>query len=125
MRKLERMCRMVLAALLTLAFVFVWPPIDPGFASSGNHGVHAGTHSHHAHIEQNDLILHLNVESDADCDALAMGCCMMAHCCPCISVGPHDMPVTVRDDGATAASGVYGTGSDPGMVLPPPRRMPV
>lgn len=116
---------MRLAALLTLAFVLVWPPVDHGSALTDNHGVQAGTHGHRAHIEQNDQIRHLNVKLDADCDASAIGCCMMAHCCPGISVGPQDLPVFVRDDGATAASAVRGTGSDPGMVLPPPRRMPV
>jgi hypothetical protein len=119
---------MGLAALLTLAFVLVWPPVHQGFASSDNHGLHAGTPGHHAHIEQNEQNeqnRHLNLKSDADCDASAMGCCMMAHCCPGISVGPHDLPVSVRDDGATAASAVRGTGSGPGTVLPPPRRMPV
>ena len=116
---------MGLAALLTLALVFVWPPVDLGFASPANHGVQAGTHGHHAHIEQNDQIRHLSVTLSADCEASAIGCCMMAHCCPGISVGPHDLPVFVGDDGATAASAVRGTGSDPGMVLPPPRQLPV
>lgn len=116
---------MRLAALLTLAFVLVWPSVDHGSALTDNHGVQAGTHGHRAHIEQNDQIRHLNVKLDADCDASAIGCCMMAHCCPGISVEPQDLPVFVRDDGATAASAVRGTGSDPGMVLPPPRRMPV
>ncbi|WP_209428176.1 hypothetical protein [Pararhodobacter sp. SW119] len=116
---------MGLAALLTLAFVLVWPPVDHGSAVSVNDGVQAGTHGHHANIEENDQIRYLNVQLDADCAASAIGCCMMAHCCPGISVGPQDLPLIVCDDGATAASAVRGTGSDPGMVLPPPRRMPV
>lgn len=115
---------MGLAALLTLALVLFWPPVDPGFASSDHHGVYAGTHGHHAHAQQNDQILHPNVTSDGDCAASAIGCCTTAHCCPGISVGPQELPVIVCDDGATAASAVRGTGSDPGMVLPPPRRMP-
>ncbi|WP_143145752.1 hypothetical protein [Devosia enhydra] len=116
---------MGLAALLTLALVLVWPPVDHGFASSDHHGVQAEMHGHHAHAEQSDQVLYRNVTSDGDCAASAIGCCMMAHCCPGISVGPQDLPVIVCDDEATAASVVRGTGSDPGMVLPPPRRMPV
>ena len=121
MQELEQMWRTGLAAFLTLAFVFVSSPVDPSFGSSENHGVKAGMHGHHAHIEQSDQIRHLDVKSNADCDASAMVCCMMAHCCPGISVGPQELPVSVRDAGATAASSVRGTGSDPGMVLPPPR----
>lgn len=116
---------MRLAALLTLAFVLVWPPVDHGSALSDNHGVQAGMHGHHAPIDPSDQMRHLNVQLDTECDASAMDCCMMAHCCPGLSVGPHHPPVLVRDDGATAASVVRGTGIDPGMVLPPPRRMPV
>lgn len=116
---------MGMAALLTLALVLVWPPVDHGSALSDNHGVQAEMHGHHAHAEQSDQALYRNVTSDGDCAASAIGCCMMAHCCPGISVGPQDLPVIVCDDGATAASAVRGTGSDPGMVLPPPRRMPV
>ena len=116
---------MGLAALLTLAFVLVWPLVDHGSALSVDHGVQARMHSHHAHIEQSDQTRHLNVQLDADCDTSAIGCCMMAHCCPGISVGPQVLAVFVRDDGATAASAFRGTGSDPGVVLPPPRGMPV
>lgn len=115
---------MGLAALLTLAFILVWPPVVHGSASSDNHGMQAGTHGHHAHIEQNDQHSLLSVKTDADCDASAIGCCMMAHCCPGISVGRYDLPFFAGDDVTTAASAVRGTGSDPGMVLPPPRHLP-
>ena len=116
---------MGLAALLTLALVFLWPPVDYGSASSDNHGVQAEMHGHHTNAEQSEQVVYRNVTSDGDCAASAIGCCMMAHCCPGISVGPQALPVIVCDDGAIAASAVRGTGSDPGMVLPPPRRMPV
>ena len=123
MQELERMWRMGLAALLALALVLVWPPVGQGSASPENHLAQSGPHGHHAHLEQNDQVRVLNAHLDADCDASAIGCCMMAHCCPGISVAPHDLPVFVCNDEATAASAVRGTGSDPGMVPPPPRRM--
>jgi len=82
-------------------------------------------HGHYAHAELSDHVLYHNVTSDGDCAASAIGCCMMAHCCPGISVGPQDLPVIICDDGSTAASAVRGTGSDPGVLLPPPRGMPV
>lgn len=116
---------MGLAALLTLALVLVWPPVDHGSALSDNHGVQAEMHGHHAHAEQSEQILHSNAMSDGDCAASTMACCTMAHCCSGISVGQQDLPVTARDNGATAASAVHCTGSDLGVVLPPPRRMPV
>ena len=116
---------MGLAALLTLAFVFVWPPVGTGSGSAEDHVVQAEMHGNHARMEQDDQVGHLAVKSNADCDASAMACCMMAHCCPGMSVGPQDLPVIACGDGATAASAVRGTGSDPGMVLPPPRPMPV
>lgn len=115
---------MGLAALVALALVLVWPPIDIGLASPENHGVQTGAHGHHVHAEQNDQHRNLNVKMD-DCDASAIGCCVMAHCCPGNSVGPHDLPVFMGDVEATAASAVRGTGSEPEMVLPPPRHLTV
>jgi hypothetical protein len=113
-----------MVALLALAIVLGWPPVDPGSASPYNNGVQLAAHGHHAHTEQNGhhRILHVNL--DADCDSSAIGCCGMTHCYPGISVDPHDLPLLAGDDGTTAASAVRGTGSDPGMVLPPPRRLP-
>lgn len=125
MKKTAWIWRMGLAALLTLAFVLVWPPVGTERASAEDHVVQSEMHRNRARMEQDDQVGHLNVKSNADCGAAAMACCMMAHCCPGISVGPQDLPVIVCEDGATAASAVRGTGSDPGMVLPPPRRMPV
>ncbi|MDM7459789.1 MAG: hypothetical protein P3W94_010700 [Paracoccus sp. (in: a-proteobacteria)] len=114
-----------MAALLALAFVLFWPPVVHGSALSDNHAVQAGLHGQHAPIDPSGQMRHLKVQLDADCDASEVGCCMMAHCCPGISVGPHVLAVFVRDDGATAASAFYGTGRDPGVMLPPPRDMPV
>lgn len=125
MRKLAWMWRIRLVASLTLTFVLVWPPVDHGSALSDNHGVQAGLHGQHAPVDPSDQMRHHNVQLDADCDASAIGCCMMAHCCPGISVRPQDLAAFVRDDGATAASAVRGTGSDPGVALPPPRRKTV
>ncbi|WP_373489294.1 hypothetical protein [Blastomonas sp.] len=113
-----------MAAVLTLTIVLFWPP-DHGFASSYNTGLQAEAHGHLAYSEQNDQHRHLNVKMDADCDASTIGCCVMAHCCPGISVGPDDLPLFTRNDGTTAASADRGTGSDPVMVLPPPRHLPV
>lgn len=122
MKMSAQMLRTGLAALLTLAFIVIWPPVDYGSASFSHHAAQTGTHGQQTHTEQHGL---LNIKTDADCDASAIGCCMMAHCYPGISVGPHDMPGFVSDDGTTAASAVRGTGSDPGMVLPPPRNLSV
>ena len=116
---------MRLAGLLTLAFTFIWPPFHHGSASPYSHAAQAETHDRHKHIEQNDPHSLLIVKMGADCDATTIGCCIMAHCCPGISVGPHDLPVFFGGDGTTAASAVPVAGIDPGLVLPPPRALPV
>lgn len=113
------------AALLTLAFIFIWLPVERASASPYNHAAQAGTFAHHAHTEQDDQHSLSNSKMDADCHAAAFGCCMMAHCCPGISVWPHALPVNADDDGTTAASAVQETGNDPEMVPPPPKRLPV
>lgn len=125
MSRRARIERTGLAALLTLAFAFIWPPVHHGFASPHNHPVDAEAHAHLAHPEKSDQRSLLNVETDADCEAAVLGCCIMAHCCPGISVGPHYTPALFSNDGTTAASAVLGEGIDPGLVLPPPRASPV
>ncbi len=123
MKKSARKWWMSLAALLTLAFIFIWPPVDYGSASPHRHVAQAGSHDHQVHTDRNGQHSILNVKMDVYCDATALGCCMMAHCCLGISVGPQDLLGFVRDGGTTVASAVRGTGRDPAMVLPPPRRL--
>jgi len=125
MKSSARIWRIRVAALLALVFTFIWPPVHHGSASPDNHAAQAEAHSHHAHIDQNEKHSILNVRMDADCDSLATGCCMTAHCCPGVSVGPHDVSEFFGDDGTTAASTLPGTGIDPGLVLPPPRALTV
>lgn len=114
-----------MAVLLTLAFSFSWPPVHHEVAGSSNHAMHAETPVFHAHVELNNQLSSLNVKLDLGCGVSEPGCCMMTHCCPCLSVEPHDVPATIGDDGATVASGVRGKGIDPGLMLPPPRAMQV
>lgn len=124
MKKSVRIWRMELAALLTLAFIFIWLPVEHGSASPYSHAAQTGTFGHHAHTEQDDQQSLFNGKMDADCHAAALGCCMMAHCCPGISVWPHALPVDADNDGTTAASAVHEAGNDPEMVLPPPKLCP-
>jgi hypothetical protein len=116
------MLRTFLAALLSLAFVLIWAPFIAGSASS-YHAAQAGMLGHHADTEQADQHGRRTIKTEAECDASAVRCCMMAHCCPGMSVGPQDMPGFVSDDVSTAALAVCGTGCDPGLVLPPPRSL--
>lgn len=120
-----RMLRLGWAALLSLVFAVTWLPVSHGSASPSDHAALAGTPGHLAHSERNDLLGPLTIKADADCDISAKGCCMTAHCCPGISVGLHDLPAFVSDDSPTSAPAVHGTGSDPAIVLPPPRSLPV
>lgn len=114
---------MAMAALLALAFAFIWPPATFGSPSQSDHTAQAEAHTQHAHGKPGGQHSFLTVQMDADCATAAADCCMMAHCCPAISVGAHVMTTMAVSDVTTAAEGVRGLGSDPGVVLPPPRRL--
>ena len=122
MKKSARISNLAMAALLALAFAFVWPPANFGSPSSYDHAAQAEAHTHQAHAKPSDQHSLVTVQMDADCDAAALGCCMMAHCCPGISVAPHEMTTMAVCDETTTAAAVWGLGSDPGVILPPPRR---
>ncbi|MEO9787627.1 MAG: hypothetical protein ABJF67_08465, partial [Aurantimonas coralicida] len=49
----------------------------------------------------------------------------MTFCHPGISVDPHDLPIVAGEDRRTSASTVRGKGSEPSVILRPPRRLPV
>lgn len=112
-----------MAALLALAVVLFWPPNDPGSASPYNQGAHLAHQSHNAHAVQDTQDQAPHVNRVADCEASAIGCCVMTLCHPGISVGPHDMPDVAADDDTIPASAVQGLGSGPGIILPPPRHL--
>lgn len=124
MKPSERIWGMVMALLLTLAVALIWPPAEPGSASPDNHGIQTAMQSHHDHAALSGRHRVLHVDLDADCDS-GLGCCVMTLCHPGLSVDPQDMPVIAADDDTSAASMVRGVGSDPGVVLPPPRRFPL
>ncbi|MFD1912081.1 hypothetical protein [Halodurantibacterium flavum] len=123
MKKSARICNMAMAAVLALAFAFIWPPASFGSPLSYDHAAQAEAHTHQAHAKRGDQHSLLTVQMEADCDAAAAGCCMMAHCCPGISVGAHEITTVTASDETTAATPVPGLGSDPGVILPPPRRL--
>jgi len=114
---------MAMAALLALAFAFIWPPANFGSPSSYGQAAQAEAHTQHADAKPSGQHSFLTVQMDADCDAAAAGCCMMVHCCPGISVGAHEITTVTASDETTAATPVPGLGSDPGVILPPPRRL--
>jgi hypothetical protein len=122
MKKSVRIWNMAMAALLALAFAFMWPPANSGSPSPSDHTAQAEAHTQHADAKPSGQHSFLTVQMDADCAAAAAGCCMMAHCCPGISVGAHEMTKLATSDVTKAAEAVRGLGSDPGVVLPPPRR---
>jgi hypothetical protein len=123
MKKSARIWNMAMAALLALTFAFIWPPANFGSPSPNDHTAQAESHTQHAHAKPSDQHSILTVQMDADCDAATLGCCMMAHCCPGISVGAHEITTVTASDETTAAAPVRGLGSDPGVILPPPRRL--
>jgi hypothetical protein len=48
---------------------------------------------------------------------------MMTHCHPGVSTDPHEMTAFASNDETKAAAAVRGSGSEPGMIIPPPRRL--
>jgi hypothetical protein len=116
--------KMALTALMTLAVILVWPPIESEAASSNDHVAITASHSqHHAHAEEISPQRVLHVTLDADCQPSAIGCCMMIHCHPGISVVAHEMTTVVASDEPTIAGAPRRSGSDPAVNLPPPRRL--
>ena len=125
MRRPDRVCRMAWAALLALAFVVVGLPADPVSSSPHHHGVQTVIHGHHAPSAPDGGHRAHHGDRDADCDFPAIDCCAMTLCHPGISVDPHDLRIVAAENARTSASTVRGIGSEPGVILPPPRRLPV
>lgn len=123
MKRSERMWRVVVAALLALAVALVWPPAGSGSASPDTRGVQTAAQSNHDHGAPSGR--HSIVHVDSNCDASGIGCCVMTVCHPGISADPQDMPLAATDGDTPAATEVRGVGRAPGVVLPPPRRVPV
>lgn len=110
-----------MAALVALV-VLVWPPDGLEAASPYVHAEVHPLHSHLMHAKERRPQRVLPFMLDANCHASAFGCCAMAHCHPAISVDPHEMTNISANDDETAAVAEQGLGSDPGVILPPPRR---
>jgi hypothetical protein len=114
-----------MAALLALAVVLFWSPHDPASSSPHDYGPQSLHQSHDANATLDSPHGVLHVDLDADCEASAIGCCVITHCHPEISIDPHAMPAIAAGDETTTAAVVRRLGSDPGIILPPPRRLPV
>lgn len=111
-------------ALLALALIIFWPPVHYGSASPGAHAMFsAEAPVHHPLSDQHDPPSLFSVKLDGACDAAAAGCCMMAHCCQGIAIAQPDLPLFAGNEGRKAAPATRGAGSDPALVLPPPRTL--
>ncbi len=123
----------VLAAVLTLAIVLAFAPLDHRAASAAAQGAQSvavsSAPAHHAparfaqkgYADQPAAPLGF---LQADCDGAAGFCCWMTTCHPGILSDPQPVPIGGMDDQTTAAAGLGGMGRDPEMILPPPRREP-
>ena len=112
-----------LAALMTLAVSLVWPPLGSEAASSTNHAPITALERHQTHAEEISPPLVRHVSLDADCQPSAFGCCAMTHCHPAISVDAHQMTNVVAAGETTTTAAARHSSSDPGVNLPPPRRL--
>ncbi|SDX70563.1 hypothetical protein SAMN04488238_11626 [Roseicitreum antarcticum] len=123
MKRSVQIWRVALAVLMTLAVILVWPPLGSEAASSTIHAVFPASHSHHTHAGEDDPQRVLHVTLDVDCQASAIGCCVMNHCHPGISVDLHEMTAFASNDETMVAVALRGSGSEPGVITPPPRRL--
>ncbi len=123
MRRSVHIWRVALAVLTTLAVILVWPPLGSEAASPTDHAAITASHSHHTHAGEDDLQRVLHVTLDVDCQASAIACCVMTHCYPGISVDPHEMTAFASKDEIMSAAVVRGSGCEPGVNIPPPRRL--
>ena len=122
MKRSDQTWRLALAGLVALAVIFVWPPLKSDAASSTDHVAITALHSHGAHAQDIGAKRVHHVTLDADCQPSAVGCCMMTHCHPGMSVDAHEMTTVVARSETTVAPPVRGLGNNPGVILPPPRR---
>lgn len=122
MKRYVQMWTVPLVALMTLAVIFVWSPLWSQSASSPVHAAVISYHGQHEHAEQKGPQRPSHSALDEDCQASAIGCCMMTHCHPGISVDAHEMTRVMARDETTAARPQRVLGSGPRLILPPPRR---
>lgn len=123
MRQSVRIWRVALSALLMLAVVFVWPPVGSDPESSMVHTATTASDSHHSHEKHRSSEQDRHGALNDGCQGSVTGCCMMTHCHPGISVKPHEMAAVTTHDEMTDPAAVQGLGSEPGVILPPPRRL--
>jgi hypothetical protein len=122
MKRSFRLCRPLFAALMTLAVFLVWAPAGSQAASLMLHAAAGASHVHHVQGEAGIPQPELHGALSEDCQASANRCCRMAHCHPALSVHALEMiRVATRGETAVAVPGP-GAGSEPEVILPPPRR---
>lgn len=110
-----------IAALMALAMVLAWAPVG---REAGAPRVHAAVHApviQHALAAEDDRQAHGSM-LHAECGISAMGCCGMGHCLSGIAVEPLETTGHAARDEARVAATVQASGSEPGLILPPPRR---
>ena len=121
MKLSDLMWKIARTALFAFAVLFVWSPFDAGAASPYDQGVQSSPQIHQTHAAQNGQDGTSQVSHYACCDAPSVGCCVMMLCHPALSVDAHRLPIVAADDATAAATELLGLGSDPEVILPPPR----
>jgi hypothetical protein len=110
-----------LAALLALVAVLMSLPHDHRVAAHPATGPHA---TQTAHIGQGISDAPEHETPAADCEATVTGCCAMVHCQPVLSVTVQELDRVTTQAACRAEHKVRSSGSDPGIILPPPRTVP-
>ncbi len=114
---------MAAAALLALAALAISLPTGVQAATHHPAGLH---HTHHDNPAQAgaEHAQHGQTESPGpECDASVSGCCGMVHCQTALSVTGHVFDRILATRESEAANPVRRVGTDPGIILPPPRKM--
>lgn len=105
---------MAAAAFLVLAALAISLPAGVEAATHHDDVAQAGAdHAQHGHTES----------PETKCEASVSGCCGMVHCQTALSVTGHVFARLVTRSESGAATSVRRVGTDPGIILPPPRKM--
>lgn len=122
MKRSIRIWAAALAAVTVLAIVLFSPTTG---SEGGAHKAHAAAYSHHMHAEDTSHQTQPQPTASMDCQGAAAAGCKMTHCCPYIATAPQEMTATASTDDRAAAVDVSASSTEPGVIVPPPRRVPL
>lgn len=120
--KLVGWTHVLFMALLAIAMGAVWAPLGSGAANLHADVAHHQADAHSDHLM--DTHDHRGLaEPQPDCRSSGPICCLMAICHPGLMVDPIDVAFLGVCSEKAQAGACAVSASDPGVAVPPPRRL--